>query len=166
MAQGVQAGAAAWLAVLQARSVVADLLEARLQQEAGVSLAWFEVLLHLAGADGRMRMNQLADGLIVSRSGVTRLIDRMSEDDLVTRISDAHDRRVLYAQITTKGRKALARAIPVHNDAIDELFASHLTDREIDTVRTALAKVISGNGFTEAPCLTTVAQAMKVPATR
>ncbi len=162
--RGDERGLTAWLAVLQAQAAVVERLEGTLEREAGISLAWFEVLLHLSGdPEGRLRMADLARSLIVSKSGVTRLVDRMEEAGMVRRGSCAEDRRVTYTVITAAGRAALARSLPVHHRAVADLFTRHLNAGELTAVRAALGKVIAANGFAEPPCITSVASVADSP---
>ncbi|GAC1411804.1 MAG: MarR family transcriptional regulator [Actinomycetota bacterium] len=151
-------GAETWLAVLQVQSVVVQLLEERLQAALSLPLAWFEVLLHLGGAtDERMRMNDLAHGLVLSKSGVTRLIDRIEAAGFVARKPCGADRRVTYVALTEPGRVMLARAIPVHSRAVEEVFTKHLQCEQIEPLTAALGRVIEANGFAPMPCSATVA---------
>src|SRR6266498_3687257 len=112
-------GLAAWLTLLQARSVVVDALEADLE----LPLGWFEVLIQLTSAeDGRLKMQELAHSVLLSKSGVTRLVDRMADAGLVTRDACETDRRVVYATVTHKGRTALRQALPAHAESLARHF--------------------------------------------
>jgi len=144
----------AWVNLLQAHGVIGAALEARLESEAGLSLAEHEVLLRLAGADGgRLKMLQLADLLLVSRSGATRLIDRMSEAGWVTREACAGDRRVIYAVISPAGRELVTRAGPLFSEAVGEVFSAHLGDDDVAELRRILRKLLEGNGrWSDARC--------------
>lgn len=142
-----------WLTVLQTQAVLSDVLEQELQAERGLPLGWFEVLIFLAGEpDGRMRMQDLAGLVLHSKSGVTRLVDRLSDAGLVVRASCLEDRRVTYAQITPAGRKTLAGATPVHLRGVEEHFARHLNAAELRTLRSLLGKVLEANGQTIRQC--------------
>lgn len=146
-------GVDAWLAVLQAHALVSDRLERALEQQAGLSHAGLEVLIRLAADEaGQMPMHSLAKGLVLSNSGVTRLIDRMVSAGLVERSACASDRRVVYAAITREGRRALARALPVHAQAVDEAFSTHLDAAQRRAIQQILGTVISANGGSPLPC--------------
>jgi DNA-binding MarR family transcriptional regulator len=137
----------AWMSLLQAHAAVLEGLESRLVQDAGLPLSWHEVLVRLADApEGKMRMQDLARSILLSKSGVTRLVDRMLDAGMVKRTACTADRRVTYAQITGKGRAVLDRALPVFVRGFDEHFARHLSEAETRTLRAALEKVLVGNG--------------------
>jgi DNA-binding MarR family transcriptional regulator len=137
----------AWLNFIQAHAAVVDSLERKLEAENGLPLAWHEVLVRLAASpDGRLRMFDLSELLLLSKSGATRLVDRMEEAGLVSRGGCATDRRVTYAAITDKGRTTLDDSMPVFQRGIEEFFSKHLTDEEVAALRGALRKLIEGNG--------------------
>jgi DNA-binding MarR family transcriptional regulator len=132
----------AWRAFLRAHAVLTDALDRELQAERGLPLAWSDVLLNLAEADdGRLRMRDLADGVMLSRSGLTRLVDRMATAGLVNRQPDPDDRRGTLACITNEGMQTLRRAAPVHLRGIEEHFASRLRDDEVAVLRDALQRI-------------------------
>src|SRR5438105_5022694 len=92
---------ASWLALLQAHSVVVEAVEREMQRDVGLPLAWFDVLIQLANApDGRLRMQDLARSVLLSKSGLTRLVDRLVDAGLVGRAACEGDRRVTYAVLT------------------------------------------------------------------
>ena len=133
---------AAWRALLEAHAAVTDLLERELEQERGLPLSKFEVLLKLAEApDGRMRMLELAQSVLLSKSGLSRLVDRMEEAELVRRERCPSDRRGAYAVLTDEGRRVLRRAAPVHLRGIQEHFASHVADDEVRVLTDVLGRV-------------------------
>ena len=139
----------AWKAFLRAQSSVLTTLEDELQHERGLSLTAYEVLLHLSRAPAEgLRMQELARRSVLSKSGLTRLIDRMEKDGLVARRACPSDRRGTFAVITDAGREAQARAAPVHLRGVREHFASHLTEEEARAVRDALSKMIAGEELT------------------
>lgn len=137
-----EAQLAAWRAFLRAHATVVDRLDRELQQEQDLPLAWYEVLLHLAEApDGRLRLSELAAVVLLSRSGITRLVDRLVAAGLVERQACRTDRRGSFAVLTTEGRARLRRAAPVHLRGIQEHFTAHLDDEELDAIRSGLEKV-------------------------
>ena len=137
----------AWLDVLQTEARVSRALERALQAERGLSLASFEALLRLAEApEGRLHQRDLAEALWVTKSGATRLVDRLEADGLVERRPDPANRRYTYAAITDRGRAAVRTAIPTHLRAVGEHFARHLSDDDERALRAALAKVIRAAG--------------------
>ncbi len=137
----------AWYALLQANTRLTERINAELEEEAGLPLSWFEVLAKLAWApESCARMGALADDLLLSRGGTTRLIARMEEAGLVRREIPVHDRRATYAHVTDKGREALERAVPIHMAKVDQYFHEHLSAEEIDVLTRAMAKVLRGLG--------------------
>jgi DNA-binding MarR family transcriptional regulator len=144
-------GLAAWLTLLQARSVVVDALESSVE----MPLGWFEVLIQLtSSSEGRLKMQELAHSVLLSKSGLTRLVDRMAEAGLVIRGPCETDRRVVYATVTPKGRAALRKALPAHNEGLEQHFSSVLTPPELGMLRSTLGKILDAAGFVPAPCPT------------
>lgn len=146
-------GLAAWLALLQTHALVTERLSGDLEAAQGLPLGWFEVLVFLADRpDGRLKMQDLASSVLLSKSGVTRLVDRMTGAGLVRRAADEDDRRVIYAQITAAGRSALKAAVPVHAQALDNRFLTTLTESELRQLRGLLNKVLAANDEEERTC--------------
>ena len=132
----------AWRAFLRAHAVLTDTLDRELQAERDLPLPWYDVLVSLAEADtNRLRMRDLADRVMLSRSGLTRLVDRMATAGLVNREPDPDDRRGTLACITDAGMQTLRRAAPVHLRGVQEHFARHLRDDEVAVVRQALERI-------------------------
>ena len=140
-----QKGIAAWQAFLEAHAIIIRALEQEMAEEQGLPLTWYDILIHLDHASqDRLRMQALAECLLLSRSGVTRLIDRMEQAGLVRRASCPDDRRGSYAIITQEGKGVLQRATPGHLRGIQRHFLHHLNDWDIGALRLALSKVLSG----------------------
>jgi DNA-binding MarR family transcriptional regulator len=137
----------AWLNLLQGYTVVSARIEAELEASCGLSLAEHEVLVRLAQApDRKLRMFDLASLLLLSKSAVTRLVDRLERRNLVGRRMSAEDRRVVLASLTDAGYEAFDGARPVLAAAIERYFSQHLTDADVNELRAALRKVLEGNG--------------------
>jgi DNA-binding MarR family transcriptional regulator len=142
---------AAWMTLMQTQAAVVEQLESSLVNEVGLPLSWHEVLVRLEAApDGKLRMQELARSVLLSKSGVTRLVDRMADAGLVKRDACASDRRVVYAGITDEGRDRLERALPVFLRGFDEYFAQHISDEDANAVRAALGKVLTAHGRADA----------------
>lgn len=108
----------------------------------GFALAWYDVLVQLELApDKRLRMQDLADAVIVTRSGLTRLVDRMEKAGLVRREPCEDDRRGLYAVLTEEGRAAYLRLARQHIRKIDERFSSRLSDADLRALGRAMRKI-------------------------
>jgi DNA-binding MarR family transcriptional regulator len=126
----------AWHAFIDAQASLLRRLEADLVAETKLTLAEYDVLAQLAA--GRLRMTELSDRVRISRSGLTRLVDRLVEGRLVERVSCPSDRRGLFAQLTAEGVERFRQARPVHLRGIGEYFASHLTGAQLDAIASAL----------------------------
>jgi DNA-binding MarR family transcriptional regulator len=135
---------AAWRLLLEAHATVTELLEHELVTERGLPLSRYDVLLNLAEAPGgRLRMQELSASVLLSKSGLSRLVDRMVEAGLVRRERCEDDRRGWFAVLTDQGRSALRRAAPVHLRGIHEHFTSHLEPGEVEALTSALTRVIA-----------------------
>lgn len=131
-----------WKLFLESYRRVLDALDDELKSERGVSLAWYDVLVQLFSApDHRLRMNQLANRILLSKSGLTRLIDRMEAEGLVERASSPNDRRGSYAVLTPRGEQVFREAAPVHLEGVQRHFASHLTATEAKILAKAFQKI-------------------------
>jgi DNA-binding MarR family transcriptional regulator len=118
----------AWRGMLQVHAGVAQRLDAELRAEHGLHLSSYEVLMFLADAeDGRLRMADIADRVLVSRSGVTRLVARLIDRGLVERCACADDGRGAYAQITDAGREKAGAARRTHLEGIRRFFLDRLS---------------------------------------
>jgi DNA-binding MarR family transcriptional regulator len=133
---------AAWRAFLEAHARVTDRLTHELRDEQNLPLTWYDVLVQLHEAPGhRLRMQELADAVVLSKSGLTRLIDRMQEADLVRRSECPSDRRGTFAELTELGLATLRRSAPTHLRGVREHFASLLTDEEAHVLAVALDRI-------------------------
>jgi len=133
----------AWRTFLYAHAQVRRQLERELQAEQSMSLADYELLLILAYSDGRrLRMSELAGMLALSRSGATRLIDRLEADALVTRVICDTDRRGQWAQLTDAGYQRLRAASPTHLRGVAEHFLDRIPAAELESLRSTLVRVL------------------------
>jgi DNA-binding MarR family transcriptional regulator len=111
----------AWHALLRGHAAVVRILEAELEASHGLSLPAYEVLSHLSDAPGhRLRMSDLAGCAVLTPSGLTRLVDKLSRDGLVVRDKCSADARVVYAVLTDAGRERLVAAYPAHLHSVAE----------------------------------------------
>ncbi len=133
---------APWRALLEAHSVVIDRLAGELEAEAGLPLGWYGVLLHLRESPtGRLRMHELADSLLLSRSAVTRFVDRMEDAGLVERRVCPTDGRGLEIAMTDSGRRTFRKAGRIHLRGIKEHFLAHISDAEAEMLVRTLRRV-------------------------
>jgi DNA-binding MarR family transcriptional regulator len=135
----------AWRAFLRAHAQVIRRLERELQDERGMALTDYDVLVQLARADQRrLRMSELADRLLLSRSGVTRLVDRLVADGLVERVLCDDDRRGQWAALTDAGRRRLREAAPVHLRGVTTHFLDRLSADELARLERMLDPIAEG----------------------
>ena len=133
----------AWPLFLRTYAVLVERLEEELQTERDLPLTWFDVLAQLEGApEGRLRMHDLAESILLSKSGMTRLVDRMERAGLIERASCETDRRVVYAAITAEGRKRFAAAAPVAVRGVENYFTAPLNRTEKAALMSALNKIL------------------------
>ena len=131
----------AWRAFLVRHARVARRLEADLIARSGLPLAEYDVLFQLSVADGqRLRMNELADRVLLSRAGITRLVDRLIADGLVGRIKCASDARGYFAVLMPDGVARLVEATPGHRAAVRRFFLDSFTPAELETLAELLER--------------------------
>lgn len=122
-----------------------DRLKTEMETEQGLALTWFDVLLQLSFAPkGELRMSELLHNLMLTRSGLTRRIDRMEAAGLVARLESDEDRRGVIVALTRAGRTRLRAAAPPHLARITQYFAQHFTDEEAHAASSAFGKVLAG----------------------
>lgn len=139
------AATAAWRALIIAFTRVRGALADEMDAEVAMPLERYEILLMLSQAGGgAMRPSQLADGQRISRSGATRLIDRLERDGLVERRSCDTDRRGSLVALTAQGEEAFRTAGRVHLRGIDQHVGSHLTGDELAELQRLLTKLANG----------------------
>jgi DNA-binding MarR family transcriptional regulator len=136
----------AWRGMLRVHAELTKALDAQLEAEHGLPLTSYEVLLFLEGSeDERMRMCDLADSVLLSRSGLTRLVDRLEREGLLTRESCAHDARGAFAKLSADGRRRLEAARRTHLAGVRSLFLDHLSDAELDRLGDTWEAVLPGS---------------------
>ena len=135
----------AWRSFLEVHSAVIKALEKELIEDQGFPLTWYDVLAHLSETPGaRLQHQALAESLLLSRSGVTRLVDRMASAGLVSRESSPEDRRVSYVVMTQQGRNALDRASPGHMRGIAQHFVRYLDAGDVSVLQGFFSRVLHG----------------------
>jgi DNA-binding MarR family transcriptional regulator len=140
---------AAWRDLQWATSLIMGRF-ARDLTERDLTIEEFDVLVHLAWAkDGVMPLRQLVASMVtgyqLSRSGLTRLLDRMERDGLVERTLSREDRRQFDVAISRQGREVFGRVWPEHVEGLQRYFSEPLTDRDVIVLKRVLAKLISAN---------------------
>ena len=131
----------AWRMFLETHAAIIASLEKELVAERGLPLSWYDVLYQLKAHGGRMRMSELARSVLLSKSGLTRLVDRLVHVGYVGREVDSLDRRGVCVQLTSTGESAQRRAAPVHLRGVQRHFGAFLEDSEADQMATLLARM-------------------------
>ncbi len=143
-AKAADLGVAAWSALLRAHAAIVPVLEREVQAATGLPLSWYDVLLELnAASRRRLRMQQLSDRVVLSRSRVSRIVDDMARAGLVDRTPDPEDGRAALVALTPSGRAQLRAAAPVYLRAIDEHFSRHVHAAELRAVCTGLERAVA-----------------------
>jgi DNA-binding MarR family transcriptional regulator len=130
-----------WRMYFETALAVVDVLGAELERDAGIPFHWYDTLVHLEETPEGVRMNELADRILYSKSGFTRVVDRMEEAGLIRRVRPETDRRSILLVLTDEGRSKLEHARRYHRHAIEEHFSSHLADADVKALARALDKV-------------------------
>jgi len=140
-------GLEAWGALLEAHATLMRRLQTDLVNKTGLDLNDFDVISQLARAGGRLRMTELAARAFSSRSGLTRRIDRLVEEGLVSRSTADGDARGVVVTLTDAGAARVSETVPVHLRAVAELFMAKLDNQELAVLESALKKVILDRTF-------------------
>lgn len=134
----------AWRGLLRVHAALSRSLDARLDAEHGLPLSSYEVLQRLSDADCcQMRMHDLASSVLLSRSGLTRLVDRLEHEGYLERCSCPHDARGSFACLTEAGRAKLDAARETHRAAVREHFLRHLSQAELEALGAQFDRVLS-----------------------
>jgi DNA-binding MarR family transcriptional regulator len=137
----------AWSRLLRAHATVTRELSARLVADHGLTINDYEALLHLSHAeDGAMRRVDLAERLMLTPSGVTRLLDGLERDGWVTKGACESDARVTYAVLTDEGRERLEVASRSHLGQVRSVFEERLSEDELATLAELLGRLPGGAG--------------------
>ena len=131
----------AWRLFFESALALLDVLDTELEEAAGISQRWYDVLVHLEESPEGVPMNLLADRILYSKSGFTRVVDRMEEAGLIRRVRPEHDRRTILVVLTDTGTETMERARRYHRDGIERHFSQHLNDSDIKALARALEKV-------------------------
>jgi DNA-binding MarR family transcriptional regulator len=136
---------AAWRGLLRVHAALAKALDTELGQAHDLPLSSYEVLITLQSAPGRKRrMAELADLVLLSRSGMTRLVDRLERDGLLERDTCTSDGRGCFAVLTPAGEALLARARPTHLDGVRDRFLRHFSQAELAEMASWWERVVPG----------------------
>jgi DNA-binding MarR family transcriptional regulator len=137
----------AWRALIRAHATLMRQLATDLVNDIGLTLGDFDVLAQLGQVGGELRISELAAQAYSSRSGMTRRIDRLVDEGLVTRANADADGRGVVVALTEAGVARLVEAAPVHLHRVRQLFVDRLSDEELCSLASALEKVAVDCGF-------------------
>ncbi len=132
----------AWRSFLELHARVIRVLETELHRAEGLPLSWYDVLVQLNEAGGRMRMGELADRILISRSATTRFVERLEKAGLIVREACATDRRGTFVVLTDNGKGVLRDAAPTHLAGVEEHFTRHLSGTEARQLSATLERLL------------------------
>jgi DNA-binding MarR family transcriptional regulator len=131
----------AWRLFFESAMALLDVLGSELEAETGLSMRWYDVLVQLEESPDGIAMNELADMILYSKSGFTRVVDRMEEAGFVRRVRPEYDRRSILVVMTPAGEEMKERARAYHRDGIERHFARHLSGTDVRALTRALEKI-------------------------
>ena len=131
----------AWRALLVVGQELVRALDAALQHGVGLDLQQYDVMLHVSEGDGGRRMTDLAEAVVLSKSGLTSLVDRMEAAGLLERRPDPDDRRATRVVLSDAGRVRFREAAAYHREVVHRIFIEHVTDAEATAMVDALERV-------------------------
>ena len=131
--------------VVRTHRLLVDRLGRELEQDVGIPLVFFDVLINVGAApEGRVTMSRLSNDIALTTGGVTRLVDRMVDAGFVERSACPSDRRSIHVILPAEGRDVLDRAIAAHIEGIDRHLMAHLSEKDRANLATALTKILAG----------------------
>ena len=132
----------AWVGWVRASQLVMEAIEQELKEAGFPPLAWYDALLELDGApEGKLRLSELGEKMLLKKFNVTRLVDRMEKEGYVTRVACDTDARGAYAAITPKGKKRRVAMWSSYRDAVHKHFLAHLSEKEMSQLSSMLRKI-------------------------
>jgi DNA-binding MarR family transcriptional regulator len=131
----------AWLALIRTHATLWNQTEAQMRQDSGLTMARYDVLMQLDIAGGRLGLSDLAAAILLSPSGLSKLVDRMAAAGFLRREPDPDDARSTFATITPRGRRAVRKARLSHHDWLDRVFGGALDDRDVNDLTRIMAQI-------------------------
>lgn len=140
-----RSGLRAWELLLRTQASLVAAIGREVEAASGLPLSWYDVLLELSREPGqRLRMTELGERVVLSRSQVSRVVDQMRQHGLVSKTSDPADGRATFAVLTPRGKTRLRSAAPHYLSSIDRHFSSKLDPTEAQVITRALRRVLEG----------------------
>src|SRR6478736_7895649 len=124
-------GLRAWRLYFESALALADVLNGELERDAGIPLRWYDALVQLEETPDGLRMNELAERILYSKSGFTNVVDRMEKEGFVKRVRPDNDRRSILVVLTDAGRQKMEEARRCHREGLEEHFSGHLADSDV-----------------------------------
>lgn len=138
---------AVWREFIATYSRIMSALDEDMRKQSDLPLSWFDVLVQLSEAPGmRLRMQELASSVMLTRSGLTRRVDRMVAAGLVRREPLPGDRRSVSAVLTEEGFQRLLSVVPGYREKVERYFRGHLSDEDVEAMRRVFRRVLSATG--------------------
>lgn len=139
-------GRRAWRAVMQATGAVKAAFDDDFRSQTDIDIQVYDVLLHVfESGDEGIQMTDLAREIVLSKAGLTSLVDRLETRSLVQRVPDPADRRAVRIKLTKQGEKTFRSAARIHLDGIRERVTQHLTDEEARIIADAFERIRQAN---------------------
>ena len=133
----------AWIAFIRTHARVWDQVETQMRHDSGLTMPRYDVLMHLDMAGGRLGLSELASAIVLSPSGLSKLLDRMEASELIRREPDPHDARSTFARITAQGRTLVRKARQSHHAWLQRAFGDALDDRDVADLRRIMGRIDS-----------------------
>ena len=131
----------AWRLYFESAMALVDVLGGEMESDAGIPMRWYDVLIHLEETPDGLRMKDLAERILYSKSGFTNVVDRMEKEGFVKRVRPENDRRSILVVLTDTGREKMLEARSGHRKALDEHFSRHLSDSDVKALTRAFEKL-------------------------
>ncbi len=131
----------AWLCFVRTHTRLWDRVEAQMRKDHGLTMARYDVLAQLVNSGGRIRLAELASSILLSQSGLSKLLDRMELSGLVRREPDPRDARSTFAAITPRGRTLAGEARRGHHEVLERVFGAPLDDRDLADLTRIMSRI-------------------------
>jgi DNA-binding MarR family transcriptional regulator len=131
----------AWLALIRTHARLWDRVNMQMRHDSGLTMPRYDVLMHLELAGGRLGLSDLASTIVLSPSGLSKLLDRMEASDLIRREPDPRDARSTFARITPRGRALVKKARQSHHAWLQRAFGDALDDRDVADLTRIMGRI-------------------------
>jgi DNA-binding MarR family transcriptional regulator len=139
----------AWLALIRTHARLWDQVDAQMRRDSGLTMPRYDVLMQLDMAGGRLGLSELAAQIVLSPSGLSKLLDRMEASELIRREPDPRDARSSFARITPRGRSLVRKARRSHHVWVQHAFGDALDDRDVADLTRVMERIGAQSGARE-----------------